>query len=166
MTKGRLCHVPAISNPIFAVVQFANWRCHVTYICDFEFTTSGLDFLGFDFLGPYKATWSTSLLPFSFNQKSPVCLGARPHMVAPWPAPLGEICGLRQRSCPQYLDWVSRSSAGVTLWRAGTNQKRRRFIENQQDYCSQPQNLWYGAMSQTQLLQFDVMSCFFSACRS
>ena len=39
------------------------------------------------------------------------------------------LCGLRQRSCPQYLDWVSRKSAGVTLWRAETKQKRGRLIE-------------------------------------
>ena len=68
MTKGdAFVNLLIISNPIFAVFQFVNWRCHVTYICDFEFTASGLDFLGLDFLGPYKAAWSTSLFPFSFN---------------------------------------------------------------------------------------------------
>jgi hypothetical protein len=42
-------------------------------MCDSEFTISGLDFLGLDVSGPFKATWSTNYY-LSVSTLSPVCV--------------------------------------------------------------------------------------------
>ena len=95
----------------------------------FEFTTSGLDFLGFDFLGPYKATWSTSLLPFSFNLITSVfgCSTSHGRTVT------GSFGGATPEKLPRSILTGSADKAPESLCdEQGLTKKRRRFIENQQ----------------------------------